>query len=237
MPSRGRGKRICRIFVFCVLALAVSLDARAVFACTPAPPTPWFDTRLRMISQNVPAGVLFAETDYGSLTLQNNTTSTIKIPVMQNEAHNSGYEEILVGKAAHIAWSGASFGETVSSTESLYINSGLVDTFQSRNVIQDNRPAHPKIPEARVIPLHMLIGDQPVDAQLSVDYTLNPYYRSDSVYMFENGCINWYNQMMWDEFARVGGFVLLCLIVLLLVVSAAFYLHVQLGRNQRQKKS
>ncbi len=234
MKAHIRGRLARLVLTCCLVALGLVVDAGGAYACTPAPPTPWFDTRLKMISMNIPTGISFTEMDYGSLTLQNHRASTIKIPVLRQGSNNSGYEEILPGKAGNISWTGADFGETVSSKEYLYINGSLAGIFDSRNVIQDNRPANPNIPEARVIPLHVLIGESQFDLQLSVNYTLNQYYRSDSVYMFRYGCINWSNQMLWKELAplaAVCGFV----VIWLSVLAAGFYIYVRSGRNKQKK--
>ncbi len=218
MVSALHARFFQRLGFSALLILLIGFDAGPAYACTPAPPTPRFSTTIQVISTDVPKGIAFVESDRYWLTLQNNTSVLVRIPIQDGYVGKDGYQEIAPGDSA--GFSDRQIDMLGSESEALFVDGYVGTPLQPRNVIADNRPADARVPEPQIVQVRLLVNQQQFDLQLRVSYRMNEFYAADSVYGYSHACADWANRMLFDELAPVGGL----LLGVLLVLAPAIYI-------------
>ena len=169
--------------VLCVLVpflFMVGLPGSPVYACTPPPPTPWFETETHLIATNLPANVKVADTTDGTVVLENNGNVPLDVVLSGQEQASGGRYTVKPGDAATFATGGGYYGELLS------VDFYEITQLEHRNVIEDNRPANPPLPEPQVAWVQVLMAQQSYYVQLRITYRLSEHYRADSVYAAQN---------------------------------------------------
>ena len=210
MSSQAKHK-IARklISVLLIVGVLIKLSIQNVYACTPAPETPWFIASVSLISTNLSNEFAEINPTDNNLILKNVSSDPIRIIIDGSYQEKNGYEELTTGQSATFS---------VNGNDDLSVNDYNITYLEPRNKFEDNRPANVEVPKPQIAWIQLLINDQSYYMQLQVSYAINPYYRSDSVYLYENGCINWSNQILFEGLVTpLAGFVLLVSLTIIIV--------------------
>ncbi len=222
MNSQMKRKVVQRILWSLLIGLVlVSLFVPKVYACTPAPETPWFTSSISLISSNLPNESAEINQNGDNLILKNISDNPIRIIIDGMYQEKNGYEELTTGQSATFS---------VDGSDDLSVNDYGITYLVPRNKFEDNRPANVEIPKPQVAWVQLLINGQSYYMQLQISYAINPFYRPDSVYAYSNACVNWNNQILFGELVTpLAGFVLL---VALAVVIVSVTFIVKLRKRQ-----
>jgi hypothetical protein len=191
-----------------LVMLAVLNRYIPVFACTVAPPTPWFSEQYEVLNTQLPEGISFSQrggvyVPYFVLDLINNTGNPIQF----------------IGQDKKI--------KLITESEYLIItdSSGFKDDknlyfIEPLNKLEDNRPDDVDIPLPQLIEIPMLISDETFLLQVKISYSLNDMYINNSVYVFNNACSNFYINYYQGKYPFINIFSIttVCLVIIALLI-------------------
>ena len=170
MISSFGARFVRRLWTACLAALFIGLAAKSAYACTPFPPTPWFNENVSLAGTNRPSGILIKQDEH-SVSLTNNLDASSFYIDLYNELKE--------------------FGKSVkfsSDNNILFANGNAITGLEHRNILQDNRPVDVKLPEPQDTVVQIMLDQKFYSFQLRISYSLNNKYLSDSVYGFDNAC-------------------------------------------------
>lgn len=190
---RGEGigkKSRTRLIRIIISTMVLGLSTKPVYACSPAPMTPWFTTTVSLLSTNLPSDIRFIEKG-GVLTLQNHSQVSLSILVDESYANDKDVFEIASGEAS--ALRDELLGMYPGTKEALWISSSDSHRFgrkeiQTFNQYADNRPANVVIPQPQLVMLRAELYQQVFHIQLRVEYELNQRYDPHSVSAWNTAC-------------------------------------------------
>jgi hypothetical protein len=168
--SAFRIRFIQRFWFASLIAVFITLAAKSAYACTPFPPTPWFNENVSLAGTNRPSGILIKQDGHIVSLINNLDTSSFYIDI---------YNEL------------KEFGKSVnfsSDNNILFANGYAITGLEHRNILQDNRPVDVKLPEPQDTVIQIMLDQKFYSFQLKISYSLNNKYISDSVYGFDNAC-------------------------------------------------
>jgi hypothetical protein len=213
-----------------LLCLAwLAYNTTPAFACTPPPPTPWFVATPSLESTILPDHISITLVD-DRLELVNNTGSPIYILNEDKSLEKISDKDLDIRVVT----------DTSSGNELLFLYEHRGNGFKNiplktTNTIADNRPENATAPAPENVTVDLLIGQQPLTLQFKVTYQLNPAYRPDSVFRYENSCtpLSYFWATMRDPF----GFILAALIgiVLMLIIVLSTLLAIRKDKNSQRQ--
>ena len=196
----------------------LQLAATPAYACSPAPPTPWFIEELSAAPTKLPSGVTLRTHRSRTITLANSSSRPIYV-IGKLDVSNRRYEELGIvfprdtgplhrlenGQVYNWGpWLTDSDGPPKltwyldDSTPSVleieawpnYIGTGrgTVATVKPRNQVGDNRPSNPTVPAPQHTQITLVYKGLPFVVPLTVSYRLNAAYEPSSVSRASRAC-------------------------------------------------